>query len=396
MSAGPARIYADWNATAPLAVEVRDAMSEALDGPFGNPSSAHAEGRRARDVLSAARRDVARWLGARPSEVVFTSGATEALNHAITVLGSGHAVATAVEHSAVLEPIRAMERARRLALTLVPVDDRGRLDPEQVATALRPETTLVAVMRANNETGNLYDTLAVAQILRQRAPRATLLVDATQAVGRIETSLDGLGADVVAVSAHKIGGPKGVGALVARGRPLDPLLRGGLQESGRRAGTENLLGIVGLAAAARLAPCVEHLVALGQLLRRELDAAVPGLIVHGEPDASARLPQTTSVRFPGFDADSLLIRLDALGVQLSAGSACTSQTRAPSHVLSALGLSPEAAFETVRISLGRTTSPEEVYELVARIARAVQLEREAVVAHRPKSLTSAQRSRSTK
>ena len=359
------RAYLDHNATTPIAPEVRAAMAPYQGEHFGNPSSIHWAGRAARDAVAAARGDVARFLGAKPSEIVFTSGGSEALNAAIVgaVLASvherPHLVVSAVEHPAVLEPCRRLARLGRASVTEVSVDALGRLDPDAVAAAVRPETVLVAVMRAQNEIGNLYDTAAVAERVRARQPGVLVLVDAVQAAGKVPLSLDSLGADLVAISAHKLSGPKGVGVLaVRRGTRLEPWLLGGPQEGGRRAGTENVAGIVGLAAACRLDAYADEVRRLAHRLRTGLDARVPGLTWHGDP--ASRLPGTLSCRVEGVEAESLLIKLDLAGVAASSGSACASGTLAPSHVLLALGLSPIAAYESIRLSLGRTTSDADV------------------------------------
>jgi cysteine desulfurase len=352
-------VYLDHNATAPCLPAAAQAAAEWLLGPPGNPSSAHAAGRRARAAVELARRQVAAALGARPGEVVFTSGATEALHLAVAgvVPRGGHVVASAVEHPALYGACR----VAGAEVTRVPVDAQGRLDPAAFRAALRPDTALVAVMAAQNEIGNVYPVRAIAAAV---AP-VPVLCDAAQAFGKVP--LDVAGASLLVVSGHKIGAPAGVGALwVAPGLDLAPFLDGGPQERGRRAGTENTAGIVafGVAAAAlseRLA-AMPRVSALRDRLEAALRARLPGLRVHGDP--AARLPNTLSFRVDGVEGDLLLAALDLEGVRLSSGSACSSGSLEPSPVLRALGLDDDAARAGVRVSLGPETTEAEVQRLI--------------------------------
>ncbi|GAO01571.1 cysteine desulfurase family protein [Anaeromyxobacter sp. PSR-1] len=358
-------IYLDHNAITPMRPEARAAVRDALE-VFGNPSSVHAAGRAARDLLDGARERVARAVGAAPAEIVFTSGATEAAALAIRgVLGAAPAgrrrlVVTAVEHPCVLSLARALERAGT-PLTVVPVDRRGQVDPEAFRAALGPDVALACAMRANNETGVVLPVPALAAAARDAG--APFFCDAVQAAGKIPLDVRALGADLVALTGQKFGGPRGAGVLwVAPGLPLAPVL-GGEQERGRRAGTENLPGIAGLAAAleAAVAAVAEEgprLAALRDRLEAGLLAAVPRARVNGA--GAPRLPGTLSITLEGCDAEALLMAMDLEGVCASAGSACHSGSTRPSGVLLALGLSDADARATLRLSLGWTTTADDV------------------------------------
>ena len=343
------RIYLDHNATTPVADEARAAVAGALE-LAGNPSSIHAEGRAARDRVERARRQVAGLLGAAPDEVVFTSGGTEA-NH-LALLGAGRrVVAAAVEHPSVLGA----------AGETVPVDGEGRVDLAALDRALAAGgPAVVAVALANHELGTLQDVAAVARVAAARG--ALLHVDAVQAAGRIPLAVGALGADTVAISAHKIYGPSGVGALwIRRGLELAPIAAGGHQEKERRPGTENVAGIAGLGAAAALAAArVEadraHLAEVGGALERGL--AAMGARIHG--GAAERVPGVVNAAFEGAPGELVVQALDLAGVAASTGAACTSGTVAASPVLLALGLPRERALEAVRLSAGRATTLAEV------------------------------------
>ncbi|HUL60454.1 MAG TPA: cysteine desulfurase family protein [Anaeromyxobacteraceae bacterium] len=358
-------IYLDHNAITPLRPEARAAISAALD-VFGNPSSVHAAGRAARDLLDGARGQVARALSAAPGEIVFTSGATESAALAIRGAlrsarpGRRRLVVTSVEHPCVLSLARTLEKDGT-PLTVVPVDSRGEVDGAAWRAALGPDVALACAMRANNETGVVLDVPALAS--EARGAGALFFCDAVQAVGKIDVDVRTLGADLLALTAQKFGGPRGAGALwVKPNLPLAPLF-GGEQERGRRAGTENLPGIAGLGAAIEAA-CARReaeSARVGRLrdrLEQELLAAVPGARVNGA--GAPRLPGTCSISFPGSDAEALLMALDLDGLCASAGSACHSGSTRPSGVLLAMGLSPEEARATVRLSLGWTSADAEV------------------------------------
>ena len=376
-------LYLDHNAITPMRPEALSAVERALR-VHGNPSSVHAAGRAARDLLDGARAAVAAALGVRPAELVFTSGATEAAALAIRgVLGAAPAgrrrlVVTAVEHPCVLSLARALER-EGTPLTVVPVDRRGEVDPGAFGAALGPDVALACAMRANNETGVVLPVPELARLAH--AAGAPLFCDAVQAAGRIPLEVRELGADLLALTGQKLGGPRGAGLLwIAPGRRLAPLL-GGEQERGRRGGTENLPGVAGLAAAMAAAfreqPALAgRLTALRDRLESGLLGAVPGARVNGA--GAPRLPNTSSLTFPGADAEALLMALDLEGLCASAGAACHSGSTAPSSVLLALGLGEAEARSTLRLSLGWNTTPEEVEEALRLVPPVVRRVREAL------------------
>ena len=366
---GPvSRIYFDHNATTPVAGACVDAMAAVLREDFGNPSSVHYFGQRAKARMDDARTAVARLLNADPSEVVFTGSGTEgdnlALRGAADVLeqiGRKHLITSGIEHEAVLNTAKALAR-RGWEVTLVPVDASGIVNPDAVREALTPRTGIVSVMHANNEVGTVQRVTEIASIAK--AAGAMVHVDAVQSAGKIPLDVKALGADLVAISAHKLYGPKGVGALwIRRGVRLVAATTGGRHERGRRAGTENVAGIVGFGVAATLAR--EHreaeairLAALRDRLESGVLAAVPGTAVNG--DVIARVPNTTNISFDRVEAESLLIGLDLAGIAVSTGSACSSGTLEPSHVLKAMGLPPHRTQNSIRFSLGAANTDAEV------------------------------------
>jgi cysteine desulfurase len=368
-------IYLDHNAITPLRPEAREALLLALER-FGNPSSVHRAGRDARDLLDLSRERVAAALGARPQDVVFTSGATEGAALALRgILGRGppgrrRLVVTAVEHPCVLSLARRLE-AEGTPVTVVPVDRRGEVDPGAFRAALGPDVALACAMRANNETGVLLPVPALAAAAREFG--APLLCDAVQAVGKIEVDVRTLGADLLLATGQKLGGPRGAGLLwISPGLRLAPLL-GGEQERGRRAGTENLPGIAGLGAAIAAASArrEEEAARIGAL-RDRLEAGLLTAVPRARPNGAGapRLPGTSSIVFEGCDAETLLVALDLEGICASAGSACHSGSTRPSGVLLAMGLSDADARATVRFSLGWTTTAEEI-EATLRIVPAL-------------------------
>jgi cysteine desulfurase len=375
-------IYLDNNATTPMAPEALEAMLPFFREHCGNPSSAHVQGLVAEGALVNAREQVAALLGCQPAEVVFNGGGTEGLNHAFrgifeTLPAKRHFVTTAVEHSAVLALVEWLKR-NGAEVTVLPVDAAGRLDLGQLEAAIRPDTALVSVMAANNETGVCFPLAEIAALVKGRG--ALFHVDATQAAGKLPLDLAGLPVDLLNLSAHKFHGPKGVGALfIRRGLRLRPFLVGGHQERGRRGGTENLPGIVGLGKAAALAR--EHLGAMVrvQRLRDELEAslkvALPELGIHGE--GAPRLPNTSFLGFPGVEGEALLLRLSQNGICVSTGSACTTGQKEPSHVLRAMGVRSELAQGTIRLSLSRYTTEAEITRVAALIPELVQALRDA-------------------
>jgi cysteine desulfurase len=361
------RIYLDYCATTPLHPSVREAMRAALDEDFGNPSSMHWAGREAARRVGEARAQVARGIGCRPEEIYFTGGATEADNLALSgILHSflpdhPHLITSAVEHHAVLFTAQQLER-EGFPVTYLPVDARGCVDPEVVRAAIRPDTALISVMLINNETGAIQPIREIGALARQAGIR--MHTDAVQGVGLLDVTVDGLQVDSLSLSAHKIYGPKGVGALYLRhGTRFSPLMFGGPQEGHLRPGTENVPGIVGLGAAVELVnqhkPIeTPRLAQLRQRLLEGLQERIPGTIVNGAPERTA--PHVASVTLPGADAEAMLLQLSALGVAASMGSACTSQAIEPSHVLTAMGLGRAQIEATLRISLGFPTTPDEI------------------------------------
>lgn len=375
LDAPGAPLYLDYNGTTPVDPRVAAAVEPLLREGFGNPSSGHAFGRRARAALADARESLAALLGCAPDEVLLTGGGSESNNHALkgacwAARDRGrHVVTTAVEHPAVLEPLRWLARDG-WETTVVGVDGTGRVDPDRLAAALRDDTVLVSVMLANNEVGTLQPVAEIAALCRARG--VTMHCDAAQAVGKIPVDVDALGVDLLSVAGHKFYAPKGVGALyVRRGTKLENLLHGAGQEGGRRAGTENVALAAGLGRAAELARddlAAEgpRLAALRDRLSDALRASVPGLVVHGHP--TERLPNTLSAAFPG----SLAADLQAAcpGLACSAGAACHDAGARPSAVLTAMGVAPEIAAGTLRLSLGRFTRVTDVDAAAAMLADA--------------------------
>ena len=373
--------YLDHAATTPLRPEALEAMMPWLTEEYGNASSQHGPGRRARVAVERARRAVAGVLACAPAEVLFTSGGTEADNAAIlgtlgplAERGRPRLVTSGAEHDAVLKTAEAW-RAAGHPVEIVPPEASGGADPEALAAATGPETGLVSAMLVNNETGAVSNVPRIAAGAHARGALAH--TDAVQAPGLLPLAVDALGVDLLSLSGHKVGGPKGVGALFVRsGTPLAPTVHGGAQERGRRGGTENVAGIVGFAEALRLAEAEREatagrLAALRQRLRARLAAAVPDLRVNTPEAASGAAPHVLSVSLPPgpggpVDGETLLVGLDLEGVHASAGSACTSGALTPSHVLLAMGVPHETAAATVRFSLGRTTTDEDVDRAAAK------------------------------
>ena len=356
------RTYFDWNATAPLRAEARAAMLAALDSP-GNASSVHGEGRSARQRLETARRQVAALVGAEAREVTFVSGATEANALALQPGIADRLFVSALEHPSVLSGGRfAPEQVE-----ILPVDGNGIVVLDGLARVLeKAERPLVSVMLANNETGVIQPIAAIAAIVH--AANGLLHVDAVQAAGRIAIDMRALGADLMSLSSHKLGGPQGAGALIVRaGLSVAPMIRGGGQERGVRAGTENVAAIAGFgaaaeAASARLAVDASRMAALRDRLEAGLRAATPDAVIFAA--GVDRLPNTTLVALSGIKAETALIAFDLNGFALSSGSACSSGKVATSHVLAAMGVEPTLARAAIRISLGATTSESEVESLL--------------------------------
>ncbi len=373
------RIYLDYAATTPVRPEVLGAMLPFFSEDFGNPSSAHWYGAGPRAAVARARGEVATALGCDEDEIVFTAGGTESDNLAVkgcvraAAGGRKHVVTSAIEHKAVLESCRALA-AEGVELTVLPVDGFGRVSPDALRGALRPHTVLVSIMQANNEVGTLQDLPALASVCRDAG--VPLHTDAVQAFGKVPTGVTDPGVTYLSISAHKFYGPKGAGALfVRRGAPLAPVIHGGGHERSRRAGTENVSGLVGLGVAARLAMADleaegRRLDALRKCLWEGLSAAIPDVRLNGHP--IWRLPHVASVSIAGIGGVSMIQALEAEGMAVSSGSACMSESPVPSHVLAAMGIDGALAAGTVRFSLGRHTTPDQIDRVVGALPGIVE------------------------
>ncbi|HLW85626.1 MAG TPA: cysteine desulfurase family protein [Candidatus Sulfotelmatobacter sp.] len=380
------RVYLDNNATTPVLPEVFEAMRPYFFERFGNASSIHHHGQETRAAVEAARDSVAALLGCRASEVVFTSGGTEADNLAIAGLTAhgDHVITSSIEHHAVLHAVRHLEEIG-CDVTCLPVDGRGLADPDDVKRALRSNTKLISIMMANNETGVLQPVEEIGRI----AAEADVFfhTDAVQAAGKTEIDVERIGCDVLSISGHKIHAPQGVGALyVRKGTKIQPLFHGGRHERSRRAGTENVPGIVGLGKAADLAlqglqrGDDQKLAALRDRLQQGIVAQIDEAGING--DGAARVPNTTNIYFDHIDAEPLVIALDLKGLAVSTGAACSSGAIEPSHVLTAMGLRPDRARASVRLSLGKQTTAEDIDFALALVPETVARLRDLSPAYR--------------
>ncbi len=374
------RVYFDYNATTPPAPEVTEAVLRATRDIFGNASSVHYFGQQAKAAFDDARSRLAALVAADPSEIIFTSGGTESDNFAIRGAaealepsGRRHLVASAIEHEAVLNTLKALAR-RGWRTTLVPVDQTGIVSPERVREAIADDTAIVSVMHANNEIGTIQPIAAIAAVAHERG--ALMHTDAVQSVGKIPVDVRALGVDLLALSGHKFNGPKGAGALwVKRGTRLLPILTGGKQERNRRAGTENVpavsgLGVAAALAAAKLSSEAVRVAAFRDRLEEGIVRGVSGTAINGARDT--RVPNTTNISFDRVEAESLLIALDLEGIAVSTGSACSSGTLEPSHVLKAMGFPAHRTQNSLRFSLGLYSTEEEVDRVVAVLPRLVE------------------------
>jgi cysteine desulfurase len=373
------RVYLDNSATTPVLPEVFEAMKPYFDERFGNASSIHHHGQETRAAVEGARESVANLLACRASEVVFTSGGTEADNLALFGLADpgDHVITSTVEHHAVLNACKHLE-SQGCEVTYVPVDGRGLVDPEDVRRALRPETKLVAIMMANNETGVLQPVEEIGRVAGEAD--VCFHTDAVQAAGKVPIDVNQIGCDLLAISGHKIHGPQGAGALyVRRGTTLEPMLFGGRHERSRRAGTENVPGIVGLGKAAELARGGLDRGETDQLStkRNRLERALLQLDAAGVNGAGApRVPNTTSICFDFIDGEALVIALDLKGLAVSTGAACSSGAIEPSHVLTAMGMPSDRARASIRLSLGKQNTDDDVDFAIALVVETVTRLRE--------------------
>jgi len=377
------RIYLDHAATTPTDERVVQAMLPYLTGAWGNPSSIYAEAREARKGLDGARRTVAEVLGCKPNEVIFTSGGTEADNLALRGVAQAarrrgdHIITTAIEHHAVLHECERLEK-EGVRITYLPVDGEGFVDFDALRAALDDRTVLVSVMYANNEVGTTEPIAEVSRVVKARDPHIVVHTDAVQAAGALELDVDALGVDLLSIAAHKIYGPKGVGALFVRNRtPFLPQTVGGSQERNRRAGTENVSGAVGLATALRLADDEmternARLIAMRDRLLDQVPRRVPGTIITGPLDRSRRLPNSASFAFENVEGEAVLLQLDLLGIAASSGSACTTASLEPSHVLVAMGVPERYLRGSLRLTLGHGNTMADVDRLLDVLPAAVE------------------------
>jgi cysteine desulfurase len=394
------RIYLDNNATTPLLTEVFEAMRPYFCEEFGNASSIHHHGQRTRGAVEQARESVAALLSCRASEIVFTSGGTEADNLVLAglVRAGDHIITSSIEHHAVLLACKHLEDAG-VELTVLPVDGRGLVDPDDIHRALRTNTKLISVMMANNETGVLQPMEEIGKIAAEAG--VSFHTDAVQAAGKVAIEVNRIGCHALSISGHKVHAPQGVGALyVRRGIRIQPLFYGGRHERSRRAGTENVPGIVGLGKAAQLAKAAldrgeghkegqnedQKMVVLRDRLQRGILAQVEDAGVNG--DGAPRVPNTTNIRFDHIDGEAMVIALDLKGLAVSTGAACSSGAIEPSHVLLAMGLRPDQARASIRFSLGKQTTEEDIDIALALVPETVARLRELSPVYKRQAVSS--------
>ena len=397
MGMPPRRIYLDNNATTPVLPEVFEAMRPYFTDHFGNASSIHTHGQETRAAVESARESVAALLGCRAAEIIFTSGGTEADNLAIVGLTKpgDHVITSSIEHHAVLHTCKHLEAIGR-EVTIVPVDGRGQVDPADVQRALRPTTKLISIMMANNETGVLQSVDEIGKIAAEAG--VCFHTDAVQAAGKVSTDVNQIGCHALSISGHKFHAPQGVGALYLRkGTHLDPLFYGGSHERSRRAGTENVPGIVGLGKASQLAKDAfdrgddKKMSALRDRLEQGILAQVEDAVVNGESEKNnrvARVPNTTNIRFEHIEGESLVIALDLKGLAVSAGAACSSGATEGSHVLLAMGLRADQVRSSIRFSLGKQTTDEDIDFALALVSETVARVRELSPSYRKEAISS--------
>ena len=375
-------VYLDYNATVPLVPTARAAMQPFLDGEYGNPSSIHSAGRRARASVDDSRDRIASLLGVRSNEIIFTGGGTESCNLGVIGLARAHAprgrhlITSAIEHHAVLHAFEYLKHFEGFEVCVLPVDRSGRVSPDALSRAIRPETTLVSVMHANNETGTIQPVAELAAICQERG--VLFHTDAVQTFGKIAVRPHEMGASALSIAAHKVGGPLGVGALyIGAGIAISRTSHGGAQENTRRPGTENVAGIAGFAAAAEFtashaASASPRLAAQRDALWRAISTSCSNAVRNGSPEHA--LANTLNVSFSGADGEALLIGLDLEGVCVSSGSACMVGSVQPSHVLLAMGVAPQAALAAVRFSLGHSTTDSDIAQAGSAILRVLDLQ----------------------
>lgn len=373
--------YLDYAATTPMLPEVRETMLDVFEHDFGNPSSVHALGRKARQIVEDARDRVAAAIGASPAEVVFTGGGTEAANLALKgaaqkLRGNGsHIIVSAFEHHCVLDSADWLEK-KGFAVTRLPVAADGLVDPETLVKAIRPSTILISVMAVNNEIGTIQDLAALTSAAKRANKNALFHTDAVQALGKIPVDVHAWGVDLASFAAHKLGGPKGTGALFVRAHtPVEPVIHGGGQERGLRSGTLNVAGIAGFGVAAEIAAKEvyersEHLGELRARLLEGIEKNIDGVTVNGSIDR--RVPGILNVGIEGADGETLLLLLDGAGIACSSGSACQSGALDPSHVLLALGVSRDVAEGSLRFSLGRNSKEADVDAVIQALPEIVE------------------------
>jgi cysteine desulfurase len=375
------QIYLDYNATTPVHPAVLDAMLPFYREQFGNPSSVHWAGRQVSGAVETAREQVAKLINCSPAEVVFLSCGSEGDNFALkgtldALKDKGnHIITTAVEHPAVLNTCEALEK-QGFKVTYLPVDKDGMLDLQSLEAAITAETVLISIMWGNNETGNLFPIAEIGKIAKKHKVR--FHTDAVQAVGKVPVDVQAVGVDLLVISGHKIGAPKGVGAIyIRRGTRMTPLLQGGHQERNRRAGTHNVAGIVGLGkaceiAAANLQSNAAHMRRLRDILEQGVLSGIPNIKLNGHPDPAMRLPNTLNVSFAFIEGESLLLNLDMYGIAASSGSACTSGSLEPSHVMGAMCVEVTLAHSSTRFSLGPETTEAEIDFVLEVLPKTVQ------------------------
>ncbi len=368
-------IYLDHAATTPCDPRVVDAMNPYFTEVFGNPSTMYEGGRKAKQALEGARETIANAIGAKPEEIIFTSGGTESDNHAIIGLaeagkmkGKKHIVTTPIEHHAVLEPAEYL-KARGFELTILPVDEHGIVHPEEVKKVLRDDTAVVSIMHSNNEVGTIQPLSEISKVTKEAG--VPLHTDAVQSFGSVPVNVDDLGCDLLSISSHKFYGPKGVGALyVRKGTRIRPLIRGGAQERNRRASTENISGIIGLAKAAEIA--LAEMEVTSARITKLRDRLVNGLFnvltdIRHNGHPTERLPNNVNICVRGVEGEAMLLFLDMKGISASSGSACSSGSLEPSHVLRAMGIPQEVAHGSLRFTLGKKTTEEQIDKVLAEI-----------------------------